>query len=34
VSDVGAQHEVLDDEVLIALEARTGRHVGLDEPLA
>jgi hypothetical protein len=31
--DMRAQHEILDDEVLVALEARPGRHVGLDNAL-
>src|SRR4051794_15913611 len=28
-----AQHQILDDEVLVALEARPGRHVDLDDAL-
>ena len=28
-----AQHEVLDDEILVALEARAGGDVRLDDPL-
>jgi hypothetical protein len=31
--DMRAQHEILDDEVLVALEARPGRHVDLDDAL-
>ena len=31
--DMRAQHQILDDEVLVALEARPGRHVGLDDAL-
>ena len=31
--DMRAQHEILDDEVLVALEARPGRHIGLDDAL-
>ena len=31
--DMRAQHEILDDEILVALEARSDRHVGLDDAL-
>src|SRR3954469_25021391 len=31
--DMRAQHQILDDEVLVALEARPGRHVDLDDAL-
>src|SRR3954453_16665572 len=31
--DMRAQHEILDDEVFVALEARPGRPVGLEEAL-
>jgi hypothetical protein len=31
--DMRVQHQILDDEVLVALEARPGRHVGLDDAL-
>src|SRR4051794_13859142 len=30
---VGANDHVLDQEILVALEARAGRHLGRDDPL-